>query len=186
MSFPSIDLTKLSPLCVDLDGTLIYEDVIWIALRKLFKKNMLKGLYSLFCLFKGRAFFKQELAKMVEIDPKKLSYNTWFLAFLTAYKETGGHLVLATATDIRFANTIADYLNIFDEVIASEGTKNLRAANKGKILCERFGEKRFSYAGNSYDDLKVWPYAKYAIAVNLSYKASLFNLYKKIDFWKKF
>ena len=159
---------KISPLCVDLDGTLIYEDVMWVSWRNLFLTNPMKACYAFVWLAKGRAYFKKKLAFCSSIDPKKLTYNTLFLEFLKEYKKTKNPLILVTATDKRFADAVASYLDIFDDVVASEGVKNLRAQNKATVLVQRFGYKKFTYAGNSKDDLKVWPSAKYAIAVNIS------------------
>lgn len=170
--FESMDLSVFSPLCVDLDGTLIKNDVLCIAWKQLLKTNLLKAFFMLFTLFKGRAYFKQQLAKASPILPKMLDYNMPFLAFLKQYKkQKAGTLILATATDIGFAKPIADYLGIFDAVIASEGEKNLRAKIKADILSQTFGYKQYTYAGNSYDDIAVWDCSKHAIAVNLSLRA---------------
>lgn len=161
---------SLAPLCVDLDGTLIFEDVIWVSLRKLIKNHSLRAFKALRWLLKGRAYFKQELAKNSPIDPSLLTYNEPFLEFLNEYKKYELPLILATATDIKFAQSVADHLGIFDGIIASRGQKNLRAKNKATALSEAFGLKAFTYAGNSYDDIKVWEDSKYAIGVNLSTK----------------
>lgn len=167
-----VDLSKFSPLCVDLDGTLIKSDVLLISWKQLLKTNFFKAFFVLFSLLKGRAYFKQELAKASPVVPEMLDYNKNFLEFLKLYKkQKAGTLVLATATDIGFAKPIADYLDIFDCVIASEGTTNYRAQTKADILSKIFGYKNYTYAGNSYDDIAVWDCSKHAIAVNLSLKA---------------
>lgn len=170
--FDAIDLSVFSPLCVDLDGTLIKSDVLCIAWKQLFRKNAVRAIAILFTLAKGRAYFKQQLAKVSPIFPENLDYNLPFLEFLRQYKtHNSGKLVLATATDIGFAQPIADYLGIFDCVIASKGVKNLRAKEKADILSEKFGYKQYTYAGNSYDDISVWDCSKRAISVNLSLRA---------------
>jgi hypothetical protein len=175
---------ELGPLCVDLDGTLIFEDVIWVSWKDLIKNRPLSVFKPLLCLLKGRAYFKQELAKISPINPEQLTYNESFLAFIKNYKKHGFPLILATATDIKFAKSVADYLGIFDDVIASCGTKNLRAQNKGNALSCKFGHKQFTYAGNSYDDIKVWDQAKYAIGVNLSHRAKQ-ALKTKVNYFVK-
>ena len=63
---------------------------------------------------------------------------------------------------------VANYVGIFDEVLASDGKTNLRSANKLKTLIEKFGERGFDYAGNSSADLAVWRGAREAIVVNAS------------------
>jgi len=170
--FKLMDVSIFSPLCVDLDGTLIKSDVLCIAWKQLLKKNVLHAITILFALRKGRAFFKQQLAKVSPVSSEQLDYNLPFLEFLRHYKEQqSGTLVLATATDIGFAQPIADYLRIFDLVIASNGHKNLRAKAKADILSEKFGYKQYTYAGNSYDDIAVWDCSRRAISVNLSLRA---------------
>lgn len=171
-NFDAMDLSIFSPLCVDLDGTLIKSDVLYIAWKQLVQNNILKAFFVLCAVLKGRAYFKQQLANASPILPEMLNYNMPFLAFLKQYKkQKAGILVLATATDIGFAKPIADYLGIFDSVIASEGEKNLRAHAKADILSQTFGYKQYTYAGNSYDDIAVWDCSKHAIAVNLSLRA---------------
>ena len=38
--------------------------------------------------------------------------------------------------------------------------------NKAQFLNKTFGKQQFIYAGNSKDDLKVWPHALFGLAVN--------------------
>jgi 4-hydroxybenzoate polyprenyltransferase len=59
---------------------------------------------------------------------------------------------------------------LFDEVLASQDSCNLRGAEKARVLVERFGVRGFSYAGNDYTDLTVWREATSAILVNTSPK----------------
>ena len=92
---------------------------------------------------------KQKLAARVQIDPADLPYNEKFLAWLREEKNAGRKLVLATASDLKMAQPIADHVGIFDEVLASNGKTNLRSGNKLRALTEKFGERGFDYAGNS-------------------------------------
>jgi len=50
--------------------------------------------------------------------------------------------------------------------MASDDGANLAAGNKAAALVERYGAAGFGYAGNSKDDLKVWPDAGEIIVVN--------------------
>lgn len=178
-----MDCQDLSPLCVDLDGTLIFEDVMWVSWKNLIKSNPHMALKPFVWLLKGRAYLKHQLATYSFIDPKELTYNDQLLSFLKKCQAHGLRIILATAADQKFAHCIAQHLNIFDEVIASDRTHNRRAEYKAQCLCEKFGEKNFTYIGNSYDDLKVWRVAKHAIGTNLSLKARFFLLFKKQSFF---
>jgi 4-hydroxybenzoate polyprenyltransferase len=55
---------------------------------------------------------------------------------------------------------------LFSEVVGSNGMLNLRGADKGRALAERFGKRGFDYAGNSAVDLPVWAEARLALVVN--------------------
>ena len=68
----------------------------------------------------------------------------------------GRKLVLATAADQRVAQAVADFLDLFDEVIASDGERNLKGEAKAAALVARFGMRGFSYVGNDSCDLAVW------------------------------
>lgn len=143
------------PLCVDLDGTLIKEDVTWKSVFLLIKKHPWKiGLLPLW-LLRGRAYLKSCLGHRVTFDPQLLTYNDALLTLINTEKRQGRFVVLATAADATIAKTVADYLGCFDEVLATDIHTNLRATKKAQALCERFGEEQFIYVGNSKDDLKV-------------------------------
>ena len=149
------------PLCVDLDGTLIRSDV----LHEQFFGNPW-AILALFHLMKGRAAFKEEVAARSHFDVALLPYNETLIEYLHQQKQTGRHLVLATAANAKVAKAIADHLGLFDEVIASDGNRNLKGAEKARVLTQRFGSHGFCYAGNAASDLAVWREAASAIVVN--------------------
>ena len=154
------------PLAVDLDGTLIRTDMMWESLVRLLRKNPFAALFAFFVLFRGRAAFKQHIAARVQVDPANLPYHAELIAWLKVQKASGRKLVLATASDIGMAKPIADHVGLFDDVMASDGKTNLRNAAKRDALNKRFGERSYDYAGNSNDDLGVWPGTREAVVVN--------------------
>lgn len=172
-------------LCVDLDGTLLHTDSLQEAMFCFIKANPLRLLLLLMWLCRGRAYLKQQLACRVSIDPAVLPYNTELLAWLRQCKAEGQLLVLVTATDRHYAELVAKHLDIFDEVLASDGHINLRAHQKAAALTQRFGTKGYDYAGNSHDDLVVWEQADGAIVVNAS-KAVLRKAKKRVAVRKVF
>jgi apolipoprotein N-acyltransferase len=160
--------TKNVPLAVDLDGTLIRTDMLWESLARRLRQNPLSIFQILFWWVRGRALLKQKLATRVKINPANLPYNTEFLAWLHEEKKAGRKLILATASDLKMAQPLADHVGIFDEVLASNGKTNLRGGNKVRMLTEKFGERGFDYAGNSSVDFKVWRGSREAVVVNAS------------------
>ena len=121
-------------------------------------------------LLKGRAFLKQEIAKRVELDVKTLPYNTQVLAWLEEARIQNCPIILATAANEVLARKIAAHFGFFSDVIASDGSNNLKGNAKCEHLVKRFGEKGFIYAGNSKDDLAVWRHAAAAVVISGSGK----------------
>jgi len=162
----SVVTTLLPPLVVDLDGTLIKTDLLLESVCNLLRQQPL-ALFALpFWLLKGRAQLKQEIAHRVQLDPALLPYRTELLDYLRAEHDKGRSIILATASDQRFARYVADHLQLFDMVLASDGVTNLAAQRKRARLVTEFGEKGFDYVANESRDLAVWSSARKAIVVS--------------------
>lgn len=160
--------SRLPPLVVDLDGTLVKTDLLLESLFSLLRQKPL-CLYALpFWLLKGRAYLKQEIARRVRIDVTLLPYRTALLEYLRVEHEKGRSIVLATASDERLARQVADHLKLFDMVLASDGVTNLSGRHKQERLVSQFGKRGFDYAANEGRDLAVWSSARKAILVNPS------------------
>lgn len=119
-------------------------------------------------LSRGKAFLKSNLASHTDFDPASLPYNHDLLAWLQAQRAAGRRLILCTASDRTIAESIAEHIGLFDEVMASDGSSNLAGRNKAAALEERFGRRGYDYVGNSSADLHVWQGARRAIVVNAS------------------
>jgi 4-hydroxybenzoate polyprenyltransferase len=103
----------------------------------------------------------------VTLDVTTLPYQQDLLAFLSSERESGRELTLATASHVTFAQAVATHLGLFDgRVYGSDARVNLKGARKVSLLVERYGARRFAYAGNSTADLPVWAEAHEAIVVN--------------------
>lgn len=158
--------TTSHPLCVDLDGTLINTDMLFESLLHLIKQNPIYLLWVPFWLARGRSVLKAEIARRIVFDAESLPFHEDFLASLRQQKSDGRALYLVTASHQRIAQPIAEHLELFDGVIASDDDANLKGETKGRVLRERFPEG-FAYAGNAASDLKVWREAKSAVLVNV-------------------
>jgi 4-hydroxybenzoate polyprenyltransferase len=142
-------------IVVDLDGTLVNSDMLVESLFGFVRLHPLRFFELFFWLMGGKAYFKRKLSDAFLPDVRFLPYNTALLTWLGRVKSAGAKLVLATASDKRIANAVANHLGIFDEVLGTEFS-NLSSLNKRTALVERFGEKRYEYIGNSSADLAVW------------------------------
>lgn len=153
------------PLVLDLDGTLIHIDTFHkMTLLLLFKKPWLVPLIP-FWLFKSRPFAKARLADLIDLSPQHLPYNSQLLAFARLEAQKGRPLILATGTDQKIAQKIADYLGIFQDVIGSDGKINMTGPHKKQALLQRFGVYGFDYAGDAHIDLHVWQVSRKALVV---------------------
>jgi len=161
-------LNSTNPLIVDLDGTLIHADMLHESVLRLFRDSPFDIIHVPLLLLKGKAALKKHLASRTDFDPKVLPYNDELLVWLKQQKSVGRQLILCTASDKLIADSIAEHLQIFDEVIASDGSINIAGLQKAEVLEQRFGRSGFDYVGNSKADLAVWERARRAVVVNAS------------------
>jgi hypothetical protein len=159
------------PLCVDLDGTLIRTDLLLESLLLLVRQSFWNVFLVPFWLLSGKAGLKHRIAQRVRLEPAALPYNQELLAWVREQKASCRRVVFATASHLDFAEKIAEHLGCFDEVLASDGATNLSGDTKRAALVERFGERRFDYAGNSTKDACIWRGCRSSIVVHASQAA---------------
>ena len=162
-----LELPVDAPLVVDLDGTLVHTDTLWegVLARLRGQDRGLGLLGALLSLRRGRAAFKARLADMATPDVSTLPINRELVDWLRGQRAAGRTLVLATASDRRVAQAVARRLGLFDEVLASDGRRNLKGPEKAAALIERFGAGGFDYVGDARADLPVWRAARQAVVV---------------------
>jgi 4-hydroxybenzoate polyprenyltransferase len=155
-----------NPIIVDLDGTLIRSDILIESINLLVTKRPQHILGLIKNLFLPREKMKSWLAEKLMPDVSQLPYNIDLLEWLIQEKNKGRVLILATATHLDVANSIADHLGIFREVLASDAGRNLKAESKRDEITARFGPSKFEYVGNEYADMSVWKVANVAHIVS--------------------
>lgn len=154
------------PLIVDLDGSLIHSDSLLESLMLLLKQHFFSMFFLPFWLFKGKAYFKQRINQLAPLDAKTLPYNVDVLDFVRAQKAAGRSCYLATGSVLATAEAVNEYLQLFDEVFASDGQNNLTGSKKAALLNQRFGVGEYDYLGNHAVDLKIWQDCNQAIVVS--------------------
>jgi 4-hydroxybenzoate polyprenyltransferase len=100
------------------------------------------------------------------VEPRTLPYVDELVEFIRAEKTRGRRTYIASASDRRFVQAVANHLGLFDGVYGSDATVNLGGARKAELLCREFGKAAFDYAGDARADFAVWGCARHAIAVN--------------------
>ena len=152
-------------LCVDLDGTLVATDTLVESVVLLLKSRPWLFPWACVALFRDRAYAKSVVARRAPIEPSVLPYRQEVLDLIRDRRDRGDRIVLATASNRRTADAVAEYLGCFDLVVASDDRVNLKGAAKVDAIRGELGEMRWDYVGDSSADLPVWQAADGAILV---------------------
>lgn len=153
-------------LCIDLDGTLLRSDLLYESLLTLLASNPLYVFMLPLWLLRGKAALKHEIASRIRLPVEFLPYDERVLELLKTTEQRPR--VLCSASDSDLVNAIATHLGVFDEVLASDGQRNLAGHHKAEALNARFGAGHYDYMGNASVDLQVWKHAGGAYVVNAS------------------
>jgi 4-hydroxybenzoate polyprenyltransferase len=144
------------PLAVDLDGTLVTTDTLFESALSLIRRDAFSLLWFVVWAIRGKAVLKSEIAGWFRLNVENLPYRPALLEYLRSERARGRKIVLATAAHESIAYSVATHLNLFDEVLASTATVNLRGSRKRDALVKRFGVRGFDYIGDSQTDIPVW------------------------------
>jgi 4-hydroxybenzoate polyprenyltransferase/phosphoserine phosphatase len=143
-----------SPLCVDLDGTLVKSDTLLDTIVVLARQSPRALLQSPMWLMRGKAAFKRSVSSVASIDVVHLPYNQELLEYLRQQHAAGREIYLATGADMLLAERVAAHLGIFTGVLASDGSVNLTGREKLMAFQKRFPEG-FCYIGNARADVPL-------------------------------
>ena len=152
---------------VDLDATLTPTDTLLELVILLVKRNPLDLLRLPFWLLRGRAAFKEFVSTRASIPVDNLPFRADVVEYLRGERESGRRIVLATAAHHSVAKAVAARIGIFDGVIASDATTNMKGSRKLSEISERIGSN-FVYVGDSSADLPIWQAARAAVLVGAS------------------
>jgi 4-hydroxybenzoate polyprenyltransferase len=153
------------PLVIDLDGTLVRTDLLYESYFDTIANGPAHHWAIVRNLLKGKAPLKAYLASASTLDYKTLPYEATVLGFIGEARREGRPIYLATASDRRHAEAIAEHLGGFDGIIASDGLHNLSSQRKADRLVETFGSRNFDYVGDRAADLAAWSHAATAYAM---------------------
>ena len=156
-------------LFVDLDGTLIKEDLSNLAFTHSLKNYPLKTLfYLLVFLFRGKPYLKHKISKNFDIPFKNLTFNEAAFDFIREVKNRHRVVYLISGSHQILVDQMGRHLNIFFESFGTRDNFNMVGSNKVKFIKENLKIHDFDYLGNSHKDLPIWNYTKRAIHTNAS------------------
>ena len=156
-------------LFVDLDGTLIKEDLSNLAFMDYLKKKPLNTLYHLIIfLFKGKPYLKEIISRDFRVPFESLTFNKGALDYVRDIKNRHRVVYLISGSHQILVNQIDNHLKIFFESFGTQDNFNMVGINKVKFINEKLNIKDFDYFGNSRKDLPIWKYCKRIIYTNVS------------------
>ena len=169
-------------LFVDLDGTLIKEDLSNLAFSYSFKNNPLKTIfYLLLYFFKGKAYLKYNISKDFSIPFENLTFNKAAFDFIRGVKNRHRTVYLISGSHQILVDQMARYLNIFFESFGTKDDFNMVGSNKVKFIKENLNIHDFDYLGNSLKDLPIWENTGKIIFTNVSHKLKKIIEKKKLS-----
>ena len=156
-------------LFVDLDGTLIKEDLSDLAFSHSLKNFPFRTLFYLFIfLFRGKPYLKDKISKNFTVPFKNLTFNKAAFDFIREQKNRHRVVYLISGSHQILVDQMGMHLNIFFESFGTRDNFNMVGGNKVQFIKENLKIYDFDYLGNSHKDLPIWKYTKRAIYTNAS------------------
>ena len=156
-------------LFVDLDGTLIKEDLSDLAFVNSLKTNPLMLIfYIIVFLFKGKSYLKEKISKNYIVPIEKLNFNNAALDYIKDVKNRHRVVYLISGSHQLLVDQIDRHLRIFFESFGTNINFNMVGENKVKFINNELKILEFDYLGNSKQDLPIWKYTKKIIFTNVS------------------
>jgi len=160
-------MSSLKPLFVDLDGTLIKEDLSHEAFFYFFKKKPMFCLYHiLIFLFLGRTYLKEKISEIFTVELSKLTKNQNCLEYVKNAKNNNRTIYLISGSHQLLVNQISSQLNLFNDVFGTHKNFNMIGKNKIYYINQQLKIFDFEYIGNSKQDLPIWKHTKKVIFTN--------------------
>ena len=156
-------------LFVDLDGTLIKEDLSFLAFINCLKRYPFKLLFYLInFLFKGKPYLKKKISKNFIVPIDKLTFNKSAIEYVREVKNKHRVIYLISGSHQILVDQIDKHLKIFFESFGTKNDFNMVGKNKVKFIRNQLKINSFDYFGNSRKDLPIWSYCKKIIYTNAS------------------
>ena len=160
------NLERPRVVCADVDGTIIASDLLYESLLFAIKRDFLTIFFLPFWLMRGRAYLKQRLAERTDgFAVELLPLNSAVVSYLKEAAESGQRVFLASASDARLVERLADQFDFVSGVIGSDGTTNRKGAEKAKAIHAAIGDVSWEYLGDSAADFDVWREANSVVCV---------------------
>ena len=156
-------------LFVDLDGTLIKEDLSNLAFIDFLKKKpILIFFYLIIFIFRGKPFLKEKISTGFKVPIEKLSFNQACLDYIKQVKNHHRVVYLISGSHQLLVDQVNQHLRIFFDSFGTKKKYNMVGINKIKFINKELNIFSFDYLGNSKQDLPIWKHNKKIIYTNVS------------------
>ena len=164
-------MNSTKPLFVDLDGTLIKEDLSHEAFFTIFKKSPIKCIFYLFIfIFLGRPYLKAKISIKFEVDLSKLKINQHCIDYIKKAKDNHRLIYLISGSHQLLVDQVKNQINLFHDCFGTHENFNMIGKNKIQFINNKLNIYDFDYIGNSKQDLPIWEFNKKVIYTNASKK----------------
>lgn len=169
-------------LFVDLDGTLIKEDLSYLAFFDKLKKNPIKTfIYTLIFFLRGKAYLKERVSNNYVVPLENLTFNRAALEFIRDVKNRQRVVYLISGSHQNLVDQVHNHLKIFFEAFGTKDNYNMVGINKVNFIKNNLNIHDFQYFGNSIKDMPIWNFSKTILYTNANKKLKKIILASKLD-----
>jgi len=162
----------------DLDSTFFKINVLHESIFRIISSKPSYILILIYSLFKGKLYLKNIVSNLTNnFDLKKSPVNKFLFKKLNCdYKNNNYYLV--SGCSYLYKKKLKKIFPFFIDVFTSTIKKNNTGVIKKKLLIKKFGNKNFTYYGDSFSDIPIWKASKESYLVSRNYlKFKLIKLF---------
>ena len=127
----------MTPICVDLDHTLIKTDALHEQFIQFVKEKPFQIFLLIIWLLKGRSYLKHRLEESVSLDVDSLPYNQDVINFLKEKSQVGHPIYLVSATHENIIQMITRKFEFFSGGWGTSKELNLKGKKQGEFSRQR-------------------------------------------------
>jgi 4-hydroxybenzoate polyprenyltransferase/phosphoserine phosphatase len=153
------------PLVVDVDGTLLRTDLLHEAALQFVARTPLESWRLAAWTLGGKTRLKTALADRGDPGIEHVPLREEVVALIRQAQQEGRPVYLASASDRRYVELVAERIGGIAGVFATDAQTNLSGTAKAELLCREFGERGYDYIGNHNVDMPIWRNCREALVV---------------------
>lgn len=154
-----------APLVVDVDGVLVATDLLHEAALQFIASYPLQVFRIPQWLARGKSYLKAQLANQVNPGIATVPLREEVLALIRAAQAAGRAVYLASASDHRYVEELANRIGGIAGVFGTDSEMNLSGEAKADRLVTAFGDRGYDYIGDRPVDFAVWRHASKRLVV---------------------